>query len=91
VHTLREQLQDWTDWDHAMYRLGRSTGLFADSDVFATTLKHVFWTDNPVGVALVSFLDQLVAIGILLKRDEPDFQYRWNNDFQGSWMPKVQG
>ena len=26
-------------------------------------------------------LDSLVEAGILLKRDEPDYQYKWNNDW----------
>jgi hypothetical protein len=26
-----------------------------------------------------------VAAGVLEKRDEPDFQYRWNPAFRGSW------
>jgi hypothetical protein len=30
-------------------------------------------------------LEELVQEGILEKRDEPDYQYRWNPAFRGSW------
>jgi hypothetical protein len=44
-----------------------------------------FWTNNKVGNSLSQMLDLLVNIGILEKRDEPDFQYRWNPVFKGTW------
>jgi len=47
--------------------------------------KHVFWSNHPVGNLLNSMLEQMVTEGILEKRDEPDFQYRWNPRFRGSW------
>jgi hypothetical protein len=47
--------------------------------------KHVFWSDHPIGNALYRMLDELVGVGVLEKRDEPDTQYRWNPTFQGSW------
>ncbi len=53
--------------------------------LFQTRAKHVFWSTNPVGNMLYAMLDQMVAVGILEKRDEPDFQYRWNPSFRGSW------
>lgn len=34
---------------------------------------------------LYSILDQMVALGVLETRDEPDKQFRWNAAFRGSW------
>jgi len=44
--------------------------------------KLVYWSANPLGEALVRTLDQYVALGILEKRDEPDFQYRWSAEYK---------
>ena len=82
--SLREALTDWTDWDGAMHSLGICLGLFPQEDNFGNT-KHVFWSSNPVGEALFRMLDELVGVGILERRDEPDIQYRWNPAFKGSW------
>jgi uncharacterized protein YaiE (UPF0345 family) len=45
----------------------------------------VFWSRHPIGDLLFNTLDALVDAGVLMKRDEPDFQYRWNPDFKGTW------
>ncbi|MEV7122316.1 hypothetical protein [Kitasatospora griseola] len=75
---LREGLDDWTDWDGAAFELGRALGLFAEPVTF-THVKWVFWTDNPLGNALHEMLLQLVAAGVLERRDEPDDeQFRWS-------------
>jgi hypothetical protein len=47
--------------------------------------KHVFWTDNKVGNLLYRILNDLVAAEILECRDEPDRQYRWRQEFTGTW------
>jgi hypothetical protein len=47
--------------------------------------KHVFWTDHPVGNALHKILSELVNVGALEFREDPDYQYRWNTSFVGSW------
>jgi hypothetical protein len=47
--------------------------------------KHVFWSTHPVGDVPYRALDELVGVGILEKRDDPDVQYRWNPTFKGSW------
>jgi len=87
IPPLREQLQDWTDWDGAELALFRV--LFQNNDDFATTLKHIFWSDNPVGNFLDNVLDGLVNIGVLETREKPtDLQYRWNPNFKGSWEQK---
>jgi hypothetical protein len=83
--TLKEALQNWTDFDGAMYELALCLGLMTpEVDTFAST-KHVYWSDNPVGNALYATLDELTQYGVLEKRDEPDYQFRWNPDFRGSW------
>lgn len=83
--TIKERLQDWADWDLAEHELGLALGLFTEDQKFATDLKHVFWSANPVGDMLCETLRILTSVGILEHRDEPDHQYRWNPDFVGSW------
>jgi hypothetical protein len=34
---------------------------------------------------LYAILDQMVAVGLLETRDEPDKQFRWNAAFRVSW------
>ncbi|HML23297.1 MAG TPA: hypothetical protein PKD09_16705 [Aggregatilinea sp.] len=79
--TLKEALLDWTDWDLAERYLAQCLGLMTP-DVKA---KHVFWSNNPIGNMLTNVLEELTQQGILEKRDEPDFQFRWNSAFHGSW------
>jgi hypothetical protein len=82
--TLKERISDWTDWDWAAYNLGISLGLMPDAPAFGRA-KHVFWGAHDVGGMLYLTLDRMVEQGILEKRDEPDFQYRWNPTFRSSW------
>jgi hypothetical protein len=77
-------LSDWTDADAAAFLLGIALGLMPDESAFGSA-KHVFWTRNPIGEMLYGMLDRLVEHGVLEKRDEPDWQYRWNSSFHGSW------
>lgn len=76
---LSEGLAEWTDWDGAAYVAGRSLGIFAESETFIQ-VKWVFWTDNPLGNALHEVLLQLVAAGVLERRDEPDEQFLWSGN-----------
>ncbi|MFJ8162482.1 hypothetical protein ACIRBY_16345 [Streptomyces sp. NPDC096136] len=69
-------LSGWTDWDGAAFMVGRSLGIFGESVTF-TQVKWVFWTDNPLGDALHEVLLQLVAAGVLERREEPDEQFLW--------------
>ncbi|MCX5335948.1 hypothetical protein [Streptomyces sp. NBC_00140] len=73
---LSESMAGWTDWDGAAFMVGRSLGIFGRSETF-TQVKWVFWTDNPVGNALHEVLLQLVAAGVLERREEPAEQFRW--------------
>ena len=72
---LAEDLADWTDWDVAAYRLGRTLGVFDDKDF--RQAKGTFWTDNPLGNGLHDALLALVGAGLLDRREEPDEQFRW--------------
>ncbi|WP_432016572.1 hypothetical protein [Streptomyces hydrogenans] len=74
---LSEGLAGWTDWDGAAFVAGRSLGIFEESVTF-TQVKPVFWTDNPLGNALHEVLLQLVAAGVLERREEPDEQFLWS-------------
>jgi hypothetical protein len=82
MNTLKDYLKDWTDMDWAMYDLGRCLGLMDTEFVKA---KHVFWSENHVGNMLHDILTRLADNGILEYRDEPDYQYRWNPHFKGTW------
>ncbi len=83
--TLKEALGNWTDLDIAAYQLALCLGLMTPDVEFATRAKHVFWTDNGIGNLLYKMLDELTQQGVLEKQVEPDYQYRWNADFKGSW------
>jgi hypothetical protein len=83
--TLKTELANWQDWDVACYILSQNIGLMNADSSLQTQAKHVFWSDNPVGNTLIDILNQLVEVGVLEKRDEPDLQYRWNPEFKGTW------
>ncbi len=80
--TLKVLLGEWTDWDGAAYSLGVSLGLIPDTQGRGAP-KGVFWSNHPTGMMLYAMLDELVKHGVLEKRDEPDFQYRWNASYRG--------
>lgn len=84
AQTLRAALAEWTDWDVAGHALAVSLGLMPDAPCFGRA-KHVFWSDHPVGTALLGIIDELVTASVLDRREEPDRQYRWNPAFRGSW------
>ena len=84
VPTLKDKLTNWTDFDFAGFDLAFCLGLM-EADVDLGTAKHVFWSQNDVGIALNDILLRLVDVGILEYRDEPDYQFRWNPNFKGSW------
>ncbi|MFJ7065953.1 hypothetical protein [Streptomyces sp. NPDC101115] len=78
---LSKELAGWTDSDGAAYCVGRALGIFAEHEGF-TSLKWVFWSDNPVGRALHETLLQLVAAGVL-EQDEDEDRFRWAGDVTG--------
>lgn len=75
---LSKQLEEWEDWDWAAFLVGSHLGIFTESASF-TSVKAVFWTDNPLGNALHEMLVLLAAAGVLERRQEPDEQFRWAN------------
>ncbi len=79
VTTLRDQLQNWTDWDVAEHALAVSLGLYS-KDSYSKN-KGIYWSDNLTGNRLMQILDDMAATGILERRDEPDIQFRWNQNF----------
>ena len=84
--TLREHLGDWVDIDVAEHDLAQCLGIMpSNSQMSDPRWKWVYWIDNRFGNFFVRTLDQLVELGILEKRDEPDFQYRWSPKSQ---MPR---
>ena len=83
--SLKEALNNWTDADLAAYHLALCLGLMTPDIDFATRAKHVFWAANPIGHMLYQMLNELTQQTILQKRDEPDYQFRWNTNFNGCW------
>lgn len=88
MNPLKAALSDWTSWTDAEYYLGELLGLFGETDNYSTNVKHVIWSDHPVGNILSSLLHEMAEIGILEYRDEPDQEYRWNAAYQGTWQRK---
>lgn len=85
--TLKAALSDWTEVDMACYYLAISLGLMSppDDGSFWGSTKAIFWSDNPVLNMLYDMLRMMVAQGILEKRFEPDYSYRWNPTYRGDW------
>jgi hypothetical protein len=92
IASLQERLAGWTDWDGASYHLGACLGFWpefgAPGDATGPFdpwhgVKGVIWSSNPLGNTLATFLEGLVKIGALERRDEPDIQFRWNPKYKG--------
>lgn len=73
--TLTAFLLDWTDIDVAAHELARCLGVLPERSAMADA-KWIYWSNNALGRELVALLDRLTALGLLEKRDEPDYQYR---------------
>ncbi|MCE9583424.1 MAG: hypothetical protein K8T20_13140 [Planctomycetes bacterium] len=79
---LKDLLADWTDVDGAEFDLACMLGLFAPTQAEWFKNKGVFWTNNTLGNLLYEILQTLTKAGILEFRDEPDLQYRWNQNWR---------
>jgi hypothetical protein len=85
--TLRERLQDWTDWDGAAWELGVTLGLWPEfgqepgQDPWHG-FKGIIWSANPVGDRLSDMLISMTVAGMLECNEEQ--QYRWNPAFDCS-------
>lgn len=75
---LRESLAEWTDFDYAMYELGVALCIFP-IDSKMNDYKGVFWSQNKLGNGLLKIFDQLIELGYVEYRDEPESQYRWKS------------
>ena len=89
MKTLKEILADWTDVDGAELELAVmlgfiEIGLYNDDNMQKVYLenKHIFWSNNPIGNFLGDMLEKLVELNVLEKRDEPDIQYRYNQNYK---------
>jgi hypothetical protein len=93
---LEEALADWTDFDTAEFVLAKNIGLMDEGTAFAFQAKPVFRSKHPVGEALANMLFELVDCGVLEHRGDrppdgcqqwrPRGQFRWNQEFEGSWV-----
>tara|TARA_Y100000310_G_scaffold130972_1_gene130192 strand:- start:28524 stop:28886 length:363 start_codon:yes stop_codon:yes gene_type:complete len=79
MKTIREQFDDWVDFDVAAFIMGATIGLF-EEDSFIKN-KGIFWTSNPTGDILFDMLEHLVANDMLIKND--DMKFKWNDKFAG--------
>lgn len=85
VASLQERLTDWVEWDGAAYQLGACLGFWPEfggpvsygADPW-NGVKGIMWSSE--GDELYNFLEGLVKMGVLEKRDEPDIAYRWNKN-----------
>ena len=85
MRTLKERLEDWTDFDGAEYELAVVLGLAPEFGAGPGKdpwhgLKGIFWSRNPTGETLYKMLQHLTKIGALLM-DPENQKFRWNPDF----------
>jgi hypothetical protein len=76
MNTLRTALVEWTDFDVSAHALAQCLGIISPADPMRGA-KAVYWSNNSLGNALHQILEELVATGVLEKREVPDIQYRW--------------
>lgn len=90
IASLQERLAGWTSWDLTAYHLGACLGFWpefgAPSDATGPFdswhgVKGIMWSSE--GDYLYLFIDGLVEMGCLERRDEPDIEYRWDPNFKG--------
>lgn len=79
LRTLKETLADWTDWDVAMFELGRCLGVFGPEVTLATDAKGTIWSDNSVSRMLLMIMLALVTEGVMEVMDED--RYRMNPNY----------
>ena len=64
------------DFDWAGFQLGASLGLWDDDPQTFQRVKHVFWSDNPLGNALFECLLKLTEARVL-EEDKEECKFRW--------------
>jgi hypothetical protein len=60
-----------------MFELAACLGLVDSSQEQWFRVKHLFWTNNPIGNALFKQLRQLEEVGVL-EFDEEETKFRWS-------------
>lgn len=73
------------DCDGVEELLARSLGLGGDTTKPWLGEKGIFWSNNPIGNALSTIVEQLEQMRALLKFD--DERFRWNENFEFRWIP----
>lgn len=78
--TLKDLLEDWTEFDIAMYYLACILGIIEYDEKFNSyrKTKAIYWSKNPLGDSLYEMLETLVKRGILERNDDG---YRWNKSY----------
>ncbi|MEM9019913.1 MAG: hypothetical protein AAGC44_05060 [Planctomycetota bacterium] len=66
-----------TDVDVAMHLLAVVLGIVSAEVNFAVEVKHLYWTDNPVGNMRNRMIKELVSQGFSIESAEQD-QVMWN-------------
>lgn len=81
---FKELLQNWEDADVTQYYLACCLGLIDYDESFTTfrASKHLFWTRNPTSDLLWKLLREMLD-DQLLKFDEEENKFCWNNSFVG--------
>lgn len=79
MKSFKENISNWTDIDIAMYYLSVSLGMVDEHADFATEVKWVFWSNNPICALLYNMLMEMINIGFLETND--DDQVRYNQQF----------
>ena len=73
-------LDDWHDYEGAMFELGAYLDLWPDTDedklAFSVRFKHIVCSSNYISECLSAAIDKLVDYGILDRREEPDIQFK---------------
>jgi hypothetical protein len=87
--TLKVALADWVERDIAAYYLACSLGLMGPEDGSLEgfrEVKHVFCSDNHLGLALDNFMLALVTSGVLEHDDVgSNDRFKWNPSLKGGW------
>jgi hypothetical protein len=88
IASLSERLAGWTDLDGAAYEVGACLGLWPEFGAPYNEdpwhgVKGIMWFST--GDHFYRFLDGLVEMGWLERREEPDIAYRWNASSVYDW------
>lgn len=85
--SLKERLQNWSDWDGVCYEVGVCLGFWPDFGAPDPHdpwhgVKGIIWSSHPLGEAIGQFVIALTAAGMLEENPEVQLSYRWNKDYK---------